>query len=116
MKSLHIFSSTPSGSGGSSGRPVALRYRAEGEEKAWEIRAAGDNEREIILAHAYADSQHLRGERDPQATAVTDGPFWAGPGVVRLPTTAGDARAHLAIVVRPDSDPLRRLETPQWRR
>ncbi|MGH7277880.1 MAG: protease modulator HflC, partial [Candidatus Rokuibacteriota bacterium] len=36
---------------------IALRYRAEGEEKGREFRARADKEREIILAKAYQESQ-----------------------------------------------------------
>jgi len=41
---------------------IALKYRAEGDEKAREIRAEADKAREIIIAKAYGESQRLRGE------------------------------------------------------
>ena len=46
---------------------IALRYRAEGEERGREIRAEADKEREIILARAYQESQGLRGAGDPDS-------------------------------------------------
>src|SRR3990170_3114279 len=46
---------------------IAKRYRAEGDEKALETRAAADKQREIILATAYGQSQIERGEGDARA-------------------------------------------------
>lgn len=97
---------------------IAMRYRAEGEEKAREIRAGADKEREIILARAYSTSQRLRGEGDGQATAVTGQAFGRDPGFYgflrRLETyervlTEGST----TILLRPDSDLLRYLESPR---
>lgn len=51
-------------------RRMAMRYRAEGEEQAREIRAQADKEKEIILARAYETSQSLRGEGDAAASAI----------------------------------------------
>ena len=50
---------------------IAKRYRAEGDEKALETRAAADKQREIILATAYSQSQIQRGEGDARAAAIT---------------------------------------------
>lgn len=47
---------------------IAKRYRAEGEERAQEIRAGAEREREVILATAYETSEKLKGEGDAQAT------------------------------------------------
>lgn len=49
---------------------IALRYRAEGEEAARQIRAQADKEREIILATAYEQAERIRGEGDARATAI----------------------------------------------
>jgi len=99
---------------------IGLRYRAEGEEKAREIRATADKEREIILARAYADSQRLRGEGDAQATAVTGRAFGQDPAFYafqrRLETYERIFANGTTIVLRPDSDLLRYLETPRPRR
>ncbi len=99
---------------------IALRYRAEGDEKAREIRATADKEREIILARAYAESQRLRGEGDAQATAVTGRAFGQDPGFYaflrRLETYERIITDGTTIVLRPDSDLLRYLETPRPRR
>jgi len=100
---------------------IALRYRAEGEEKAREIRAGADREREIILARAYSTSQRQRGEGDAQATAVTGRAFGQDPGYYafqrRLETYERIfADGTTTVLLRPDSDLLRFLESPRPRR
>ncbi len=99
---------------------IALRYRAEGEEKAREIRAGADKEREIILAKAYADSQRLRGEGDALATAVTGRAFGRDPAFYgflrRLETYEQVFAQGTTIILRPGSDLLRYLESPRDRR
>ncbi len=95
---------------------IAKRYRAEGEEQALEIRAAADKEREIILATAYAQSQVLRGEGDAQAALVTanafgqDLEFYAL--VRRLQVYETILGEGSTVVLPPDSDLLRYLESP----
>jgi len=95
---------------------IAKRYRAEGEEQALEIRAAAEKEREIILATAYAQSQVLRGEGDAQAALVTANAFGQDLefyGLVRrlqvYETILGEGST---IILPPDSDLLRYLESP----
>jgi modulator of FtsH protease HflC len=99
---------------------IALRYRAEGEEKGREIRAAADKEREIIIAKAYQESQGLRGAGDAQATAVTGEAFGRDPAfygfVRRLETYERVFSPETTIVLRQDSDLLRYLNTPRDRR
>lgn len=99
---------------------IALRYRAEGEEKGREIRAAADKEREIILAKAYQESQGLRGAGDAEATAVTGQAFGRDPSfygfVRRLETYERVFSPDTTIVLRPDSDLLRYLSSPRERR
>lgn len=95
---------------------IAKRYRAEGEERALEIRATADKEREIILATAYADSQRLRGEGDAQAAAAAaaafgqDHEFYAF--LRRLEAYEQIFSEEAMLVLHPDSDLLRYLETP----
>lgn len=99
---------------------IALRYRAEGEEKGREIRASADKEREIILAKAYQESQGLRGAGDAEATAVTGQAFGRDPGfygfIRRLETYERVFSPDTTIVLRPDSDLLRFLNSPRERR
>jgi len=99
---------------------IALRYRAEGEEKGREIRAEADKEREIILAKAYQESQGLRGAGDAGATAVTGVAFGRDPSFYgflrRLETYERAFTPDTTIVLRPDSDLLRYLNSPRDRR
>jgi membrane protease subunit HflC len=99
---------------------IALRYRAEGEEKGREIRAGADKEREVILAKAYQESQGLRGAGDAEATAVTGQAFGRDPGfygfIRRLETYERVFSPDTTIVLRPDSDLLRYLSSPRDRR
>jgi modulator of FtsH protease HflC len=99
---------------------IALRYRAEGEEKGREIRAQADKEREIILAKAYQESQSLRGAGDAEAITVTGRAFGRDPAfygfVRRLETYERVFSPDTTIVLRPDSDLLRYLNSPRERR
>ncbi|HVQ76263.1 MAG TPA: protease modulator HflC [Candidatus Binatia bacterium] len=99
---------------------IALRYRAEGEEKAREIRAEADKQREIILAKAYQESQGLRGTGDAEAIAVTGQAFGRDPGfygfIRRLETYERIFSPDTTLVLRPDSDLLRYLDSPRERR
>ena len=49
---------------------MARQYRAEGEGKALEVRAAADKERTITLARAYAEAQKVRGSGEAEATRI----------------------------------------------
>jgi membrane protease subunit HflC len=99
---------------------IALRYRAEGEEKGREIRANADKEREIIVAKAYQESQSLRGAGDAEAVAVTGRAFGRDPAFYgflrRLETYEKVLSPETTIVLRPDSDLLRYLNSPRDRR
>ena len=98
---------------------IAKRYRAEGDERAREIRAVADKEKEIILATAYGESQRLRGEGEATATAVTGRAFGQDPEFYaflrRLETYERIFTAGTTVILRPNSDLLRYLETPRAR-
>ncbi|MGB5345830.1 MAG: protease modulator HflC [Woeseia sp.] len=49
---------------------VAAERRAEGRERAEQLRSTADRERTVILAEAYRDSQKLRGEGDAGAAEL----------------------------------------------
>lgn len=99
---------------------IAMKYRAEGDEKAREIRAEADKAREIIIAKAYGESQRLRGEGDAQAIAVTGRAFGQEPEFYgflrRLESYEQVFDEGTTIVLRPDSDLLRYLQSPRDRR
>ncbi len=54
---------------------IAKRYRAEGEQRAKEIKAETDKEKEIILAKAYSQQMKLFGEGDGRATEIYIGSY-----------------------------------------
>lgn len=49
---------------------TARKLRSEGAEAAERIRAASDRERVVILADAYREAEHTRGQGDAKATEV----------------------------------------------
>lgn len=49
---------------------VAAGYRAEGDERALEIRSEADKERDLILAAAYEEAQTIRGEGEALAMQI----------------------------------------------
>lgn len=49
---------------------VAAGYRAEGDERALEIRSTADKERDVILAQAYEEAQKTRGEGEALAMQI----------------------------------------------
>jgi membrane protease subunit HflC len=98
---------------------IAKRYRAEGEERAREIRAGADREREIILATAYETSQKLSGEGDAQAVAIYAQAFGQDPEFYaftrRLQTYEKVLSTGTTLVLSPDSELLRYLQNPEGR-
>ena len=100
---------------------IAMRYRAEGEEKGKEIVAQADKEREIILAKAYQESQGMRGTGDAKSTEVTGRAFGRDPafyGFLRRLESYERVFSDgtTTIVLKPDSDLLRYLDSPRDRR
>jgi len=98
---------------------IAKRYRAEGDEQAREIRANANKEKEILLAEAYRKSQALRGTGDAEATAVyaeaygKDEEFYSFTR--HLEVYQRVFGAETTILLTPDSDLLRYLDTPSPR-
>ena len=76
---------------------IAKRYRAEGDERAREIRAGADREREVILATAYETSQKLSGEGDAQATTIYAQAFGQSQSSMRLLGGCRRMRRSLAL-------------------
>lgn len=94
---------------------IASRYRAEGEERAQEIRADADRQKEIIIAQAYERSQILRGEGDAEATATyaaafeIDAEFYAFWR--RLQTYERILGKDTVLILGSDTDLLRYLKS-----
>jgi membrane protease subunit HflC len=98
---------------------IAMRYRAEGEEQAREIRANAKKEKEIILAEAYRKSQALRGGGDAEAIGIyakaygKDEEFYSFTR--HLETYQKIFGSETTMLLRPDSDLLKYLDTPSNR-
>jgi modulator of FtsH protease HflC len=58
---------------------VANELRSTGAGEAEKIRAEADRQREVILAEAYRDAQHNKGEGDAKASATYAGAFGENP-------------------------------------
>jgi membrane protease subunit HflC len=95
---------------------IAKRYRAEGDEQARKIRAGADKEREIIVATAYETAQKLRGEGDAEATTIYASSFGQDPEFYaftrRLQAYEKTLTSGTTLVLHPDSDLLRYLQSP----
>ncbi len=93
---------------------IAKRYRAEGDERAREIRAGADREREILLATAYETSQKLSGDGDAQASAIYAGAFGQDPEFYaftrRLQAYEKMLGSGTTLVLPQDSELLRYLQ------
>ncbi len=97
---------------------IAKRYRAEGEERAIQIRAAAEKEREIILATAYQESQILRGEGDALAAAIYAEAYGRELEFYsltrRLQAYGNILNDGSTLVLPPESDLLRYLQSPTF--
>lgn len=93
---------------------IAKRYRAEGDERAREIRAGADREREILLATAYETSQKLSGEGDAQASSIYASAFGQDPEFYaftrRLQAYEKMLGSGTTLVLPQDSELLRYLQ------
>ncbi len=95
---------------------IAKRYRAEGDQLAREIRADANKKKEIILAEAYKQAQILRGEGDAKSTSTyaaaytQDEEFYSF--LKRLEVYTKVLKNDTAIMMRPDSNLLRYLQSP----
>ena len=93
---------------------IAMRYRAEGEERGNEIRADAERQATIILAEAYERAERLRGEGDAQAAATYAGAFERDEEFYqfwrRLDTYSRFIGDGTTLVLRSDSDLLRFLQ------
>lgn len=96
---------------------IAKKYRAEGEEEAFKLRAEADREKVVILALAYEQSQTLRGEGDAQATAIYAAAYERDPEFYNFLRTLQAYETFLAekttLVLGSDSDLFKYLESPE---
>lgn len=94
-------------------RRISLRYKAEGEEAARQIRADADKQREVILAAAIEEAQRIRGEGDAMAARIYAEAFGQDPEFYsflrRMEAYEQMVTSGTTLVLDADSDLLRYL-------
>lgn len=94
-------------------RAIANKYRAEGKEKAAEIKAAADKLKSDILADAYRDAQITMGEGDAQAIKIYAEAYQKDPEFYKFLRTLESYKKILdektTVVLSSDSDLLQYL-------
>lgn len=95
---------------------VAAQLRAEGAETAARIRADAERERTVLLADAQSSADRIRGEGEAEATSIFARSFGKDPQFFSFWRTLDgykDAigRGNTRLVLTPDSDYLRYLQT-----
>lgn len=96
---------------------IAMRYRSEGEQRAREIRAETDKEKEIILAKAYEQQMKLFGEGDARATEIyaasyeQDAEFYSF--LRRLQTYEQLFEGKTTLLLESDSELLKYFKSPR---
>ncbi len=93
----------------------AQRFRAEGEERALEIRSKADRERVELLARARKEAETIRGEGDGAAARITAAAFGRDPSFYQFYRSMQAYRNTLTkddttVVLSPDRGFLRELE------
>lgn len=95
----------------------AKQARAEGAQKAAEIRAQADRERTVILADAQKQAQILRGQGDAEATGIFADAFNRDPSFYEFYRSLQAYRNAFAdgttMVLSPDSEFLRYFRNEQ---
>jgi modulator of FtsH protease HflC len=98
---------------------IAMRYRAEGEQRSQEIRAETDKEREIILARAYQEQMKLTGEGDARATDIYAASFEKDPEFYaflrRLETYEKVFEEKTTILLDTEAELLKYFASPRMR-
>ncbi len=100
---------------------VAKDFRSRGAEEAERVRADADRQREIILAEAYRDAEHARGEGDAKAAQVfakahqKDAEFYALYRSLSAYKASFNSKNDV-IVLQPDSDFFKYFNAPRPRK
>lgn len=100
---------------------VAKDFRSRGAEEAERVRADADRQREIILAEAYRDAEHARGEGDAKATQIFAKAHQKDPEFYALYRSLSAYKASFnskndIMVLQPDSDFFKYFNAPRSRK
>ena len=93
---------------------IAKLYRAEGKQRATEIRAETDREVSAILSEAYRESETIKGEGDARAAKIYADAYRNDPGFYKLIRTLESYEKFLdkqtTIILSSDAELLKYLE------
>jgi len=95
----------------------AQKFRAEGEERALEIRSRADREKVEIIAQAQKESETIRGEGDGEAAKITAQAFGRDPSFYDFYRSMQAYRNTLkkedtTVVLSPEKGFLKQLNNP----
>jgi membrane protease subunit HflC len=87
----------------------AAEYRAQGSQKATEIRAKADRDVTVLIADANSQSQMIRGQGDADANGIFADAYGQDPGFFAFYRSmqayeTGMQPSNTRLVLRPDSD------------
>ena len=100
---------------------VANELRSTGFADAEKIRADADREREVIIAEAYRDAQQVKGEGDARAAGIYARSFRRDPEFYAYYRSLDAYRETFnnkgdLLILEPDSDFFKYMQTPSGRR
>jgi membrane protease subunit HflC len=96
-------------------KELATKTRANGQEKALEIRSTADKERTVLLANANKTAQITKGEGDKTATEIYNKAYNADPGFYAFTRsmeaykTSMGVKGETKMILSPDASFLRFL-------
>lgn len=98
---------------------IANEYRAQGRQRASEIRTEADRERSDILAVAYRDAEIIRGEADAEAAEIYGKAYSRNPELYRFLRTLETEKKIMGdqttVILSMDSDLFEPLTEKQVR-
>jgi len=100
---------------------VANELRSTGFAESEKIRADADREREVIIAKAYRDAQQVKGSGDARASAIYARSFKGDPEFYAYYRSLDAYRETFRnkgdlLIIEPDSDFFKYMQTPSGRR
>lgn len=98
-------------------KQVANERRATGAAESEKIRAEADRQREVLIAEAYRDAQHMRGEGDAKAASLFAAAWGKNPDFAEFYRSLQAYRESFGnksdvLVVDPSSDFFRYFKAP----
>jgi modulator of FtsH protease HflC len=97
---------------------VANERRSTGAAEAEKIRADADRQREVIIAEAYRDAQHTKGEGDAKASAIYAAAYGRNPEFYAFYRSMESYKNSFRskndlMILQPNSDFFRYMKSPR---